>query len=77
MPKVVDTKAWFHRALRVTEDPAASKWLKDALMNAINRDPIDAANDVQVLHEILALRAKAMRIANRARAPSEDAKETS
>jgi len=76
MPKLVDTKAWFQRALRVTEDPAASEWLKEALMNAINRDPVDAANDAQVLSEILAQRAKATRIVNRARTLPGEAKDS-
>jgi hypothetical protein len=74
MPKMVDTKAWFQRALRVTEDPAASDWLKESLMNAINRDPVDAANDAQVLYEILAQRAKATRIVNRVRTQPGEAK---
>jgi hypothetical protein len=73
MPKLVDTKAWFHRALRVTEEPAASDWLKEALMNAINRDPVDVANDAQVLYEILTQRSKATRIVNRTRSKAEEA----
>jgi len=72
MPKLVDTKAWFQRALRVTEDPAASDWLKESLMNAINRDPVDAANDAEVLYEILSQRSKATRIVNRARSKPEE-----
>jgi hypothetical protein len=51
--------AWFRRALQVAEDPAASGWLKDALLSAINRDPADAANDVETLRTILLQRAKA------------------
>lgn len=74
MPKLVDTKAWFQRALRITEDPTASDWLKEALMNAINRDPVDAANDAQVLYEILAQRSKATRIVGRARSKPEEVK---
>jgi len=74
MPRLVDTKAWFQRALRLTEDPAASDWLKEALMNAINRDPVDAANDAQVLYEILSQRSKATRIVNRARSKPDASK---
>jgi hypothetical protein len=40
MPKLKDPTVWFQNALRVTEDPAASGWLKGALVEAINRDPV-------------------------------------
>jgi hypothetical protein len=60
MPKLKDPKAWFQNSLRVTEDPAASGWLKNALVEAINRDPVDAAGDAEVLYRILKLRAAAV-----------------
>ena|ERR1700722_13615787 len=31
MPKLKDPNVWFQNALKVTEDPAASGWLKNAL----------------------------------------------
>jgi hypothetical protein len=34
-------------------DPAASVWLKDALRSALARDPVDAANDAEVLFRLL------------------------
>jgi hypothetical protein len=37
----------------VLSDPAASFWLKDALRSALGRDPVDAANDAEVLAELL------------------------
>lgn len=37
----------------VLEDPAASFWLKDALRSALLRDPVDAANDSEVLARLL------------------------
>jgi hypothetical protein len=49
---------WFRSALKVAEDPASSDWLKEALLSAINRDPGDAANDVDTLRTILRQRAK-------------------
>ena len=45
MPKLKDPNVWFQNALKVTENPAASGWLKNALVEAINRDPVDAAGD--------------------------------
>ena len=59
MPKLKDPNIWFQNALKVTEDPAASYWLKNALIEAINRDPVDAAQDAEVLARILKLRAAA------------------
>ena len=47
MPKLKDPNVWFQNALKVTEDPAASGWLKNALLEAINRDPVDAAGDAR------------------------------
>jgi len=34
--------------------PDVSFWLKDALRSAIKRDPIDAANDAELLAAVLA-----------------------
>ena len=34
-------------------DPAASIWLKDALRSSLARDPVDAANDAEVLASLL------------------------
>jgi hypothetical protein len=60
MPRVTDPNIWFQSARKVTEDPAASDWLKNALLDAINRDPVDAAGDAEVLCRILKLRAAAV-----------------
>jgi len=60
MPRVKDPNIWFQNALKVTEDPAASDWLKNALLDAINRDPVDAAGDAEVLCRILKPRAAAV-----------------
>ena len=38
---------------RVLSDPCASLWLKQALRSALNRDPVDAANDAEVLLRLL------------------------
>ena len=37
----------------VLRDPAASFWLKYALRTALSRDPVDAANDAEVLAKLL------------------------
>ena len=37
----------------VLGDPAASHWLKTALLCALGRDPVDAANDSEMLARLL------------------------
>ena len=37
----------------VLADPAASYWLKTALCSALNRDPVDAAHDSEILARLL------------------------
>jgi hypothetical protein len=37
----------------ILDDPAASFWLKNALQSALNRDPVDALNDAEVLVVVL------------------------
>ncbi len=38
---------------QVFTDPAASNWLKAALHSALSRDPVDAANDSEILAKLL------------------------
>ncbi|QMI49934.1 hypothetical protein [Burkholderia sp. MBR-1] len=45
---------------QVIRDPSASDWLKRALESALQRDPIDAANDAEILAELLRSRGDAM-----------------
>ena len=37
----------------ILRDPAASFWLTNALRLALERDPVDAANDAEVLARLL------------------------
>jgi len=37
----------------ILADPAVSSWLKNALREALSRDPVDAANDAEVLAKLL------------------------
>ena len=37
----------------VLADPAASYWLKNGLRSALLRDPVDAANDAEILAQLL------------------------
>ena len=59
MPKRRDTNAWFQKALKVIEDPSTSRWLKQSLVGAINRDPVNAVTDAEELCKILQMRAAA------------------
>lgn len=49
MPSANDIQA-------ILNDPSASSWLKRSLEEALTRDPVDAANDAEVLAEVLASR---------------------
>ncbi len=41
----------------ILTDPEASEWLKSALLSALKRDPVDAANDAGILAQVLEERA--------------------
>jgi len=76
MPKLKDPNVWFQNARRVTDDPAASDWLENALLEAINRDPVDAAGDAEVLCRILGMRAAAVQKAELSGATGKSPKTT-
>lgn len=35
------------------QDPSISYWLRESLLSALKRDPVDAANDAELLYLIL------------------------
>ncbi len=43
-------------AQEILASPDASFWLKEALQAALQRDPVDAANDAELLASVLAKR---------------------
>jgi len=43
--------------VKVVNDPAASDWLKDTLMEAVDREPLEAEQDAEVILKICQLRA--------------------
>jgi hypothetical protein len=44
----------------VLRDPSASFWLKAALRSALARDPVDAANDAEILARLLDRRCRSI-----------------
>ena len=48
------------RIRHILADFAASRWLRESLRRALDRDPCDAANDAEVLYDVLCLRAAAI-----------------
>ena len=46
-------KAVYPDGQSILDDPAASYWLKNAVNTALDRDPVDAVNDAEVLLEVL------------------------
>ena len=43
---------------RILKEPGTSGWMKVALSTALNRDPVDAVNDAELLALVLRNRAK-------------------
>jgi hypothetical protein len=43
---------------QVISNPATSCWLRESLEAAIKRDPVDAANEVEVMADLLGRRAQ-------------------
>jgi hypothetical protein len=43
---------------RIVADPCTSDWLRGALQAALRRDPVDAANDAEVLAKVLSARSR-------------------
>ena len=41
------------RILEVIADPATSNWVRKALNSAVGRDPVDAANDAELVADLL------------------------
>ena len=47
-------------ASNILADPAVSSWLRRALASGLERDPVDAANDAELLSEVLSGRCAAL-----------------
>jgi len=45
---------------RTLNDPSASHWLKQSMLDAMKRDPVDSARDAELLAVLLRERAEAM-----------------
>lgn len=48
------------RIAAVLQHPSTSYWLRDALGRALDRDPVDAVDDAEALHELLVQRTTAV-----------------
>lgn len=48
----------------VLTDPASSNWLKAVLQSALLRDPVDAANDANILAELLDQNARTVAVSH-------------
>ena len=56
------------RICDVIDDCSASHWLRGAARAALGRDPVDAANDAKVLHELVDVWSAAILVAENATA---------
>ena len=51
---------------QILSRPGTSHWLKDALTSALDRDPVDAVNDAELLAMVLGHRAAQISTATKA-----------
>lgn len=58
-PHEPETAAFHPSADQLLADPAASTWFKTALRSALDRDPVKAAGEAEVLAQVLGRRADA------------------
>jgi hypothetical protein len=58
---------------QILSGPAISQWLKNALITALDRDPVDAVNDAELLAMVLGHRAEQISEAGRAEMVARDA----
>jgi hypothetical protein len=58
---------------QILSGPATSQWLKNALTTALDRDPVDAVNDAELLAMVLGHRAEQISEAGRAEMVARDA----
>ena len=52
------TVKFVEQAERVKKDPSVSNWLKTAVTQLLDRDPVDAINDAELLLHLMDLRMK-------------------
>lgn len=60
---------------QLLDDPSLSDWFKLALLSALDRDPVDAANDAGLLSIVLDRRAQAIAAAALASLAIRDARD--
>lgn len=58
---------------RILNGPGTSSWMKVALSTALERDPVDAVNDAELLAMVLAHRARQISEAARAEIEAREA----
>lgn len=57
---------------QILSGPGTSHWLKDALTSALDRDPVDACNDAELLAMVLGHRADQIMATVRAALDAQD-----
>jgi hypothetical protein len=61
-----------HEIRTVRSGPGTSQWLKNALTAALNREPVDAVNDAELLAMVLGHRADQITLTGRAALDARD-----
>lgn len=62
-----------HEIRQILAGPGTSNWMKVALSTALNRDPVDAVNDAELLALVLRHRAEQISVAAMAELSARDA----
>ncbi len=57
---------------QILQGPGTSSWMKVALSTALNRDPVDAVNDAELLAMVLGYRAEQITATARAALDAQD-----
>jgi hypothetical protein len=57
MSRTKDRKGWLRKLVQVVNDPSTSDWLKDVLMEVVDREPLQATRDAEVVLKICQMRA--------------------
>jgi len=68
MSRFKDRKAWLREFVKVSNDPATSEWLKNVIMEVVDREPLEAERDAEIVLRICQLRARTF---DRGATPSE------
>jgi hypothetical protein len=60
MTDATPLQQWERELRQVRNNPTTSFWLSHAIGELLDRDPVDAADDAEILHRMMEARARAL-----------------